>query len=102
MNDLTKFHIDLAVQSFAYVARQLASSPSAHYEHIATEAEKHRQALRLMQRDVIEMTRQKLRDREMSEKACQRIRKATTKAIEQAQDAITRIAAQYAPQRLAA
>ena len=102
MNNQTKFQIDLAVQSFAYVARQLASSPSAQLEHILAEAEKHRQALRIIQRDVFEMTRQKLRDHDMSERAFLRIRKAATKAIEQAQDAISRIAAQYAPQRLAA
>jgi hypothetical protein len=102
MNFQTKIRIDLAVQSFAYVASQLASSPSAQFEHIVNEAEKHRHALQVMQRDVFEVTRQKLHDQVMSEKAFHRNRKAAATAIEQAQDAITRIVAQYSPHRMAA
>lgn len=107
MNTHTQFEPDLTVQSFAYSARQLARSsaalaPSAQYEQILGEAEKHRSALRLMQRDVFEMTEQGLRKQTLSRAEFQRVREAAARKIDQAQQAISRIAAQYAPHRLAA
>ena len=102
MNIQTKTQIELAVQSFAYVAGQIAKSPCAHYDRITSEADKHRHALRVLLRDVFEITREKLRSQAITEKTCQRMRKAATYAIAQAEAAITRIAAQYAPQKLAA
>lgn len=93
---------DLTVQSFAYVARQLASSPSMQYEQILSTAEKHRSALRLVLRDIFEMTEQELRKRTLTEGECQRMREAAAHTIERAQQAITRIAAQYSPHKLAA
>jgi len=102
MNIQTKTQIELAVQSFAYVAGQIAKSPCAQYDQISSEAEKHRQALRVLLRDVFEMTREKLRSQAITQRGCQRMRKAATYSIGQAEAAITRIAAQYEPQKLAA
>ena len=103
MDTRNQFEPDLTVQSFAYVARQLARlsaalAPSAQYEQILGEAEKHRSALRLMQRDVFEMTEQGLRGQILSRTEFE----AAMRKIDQAQQAISRIAAQYAPHRLAA
>lgn len=107
MNIATKIDTDLTVQSFAYMARQLAqspaaSAPSAQYELILSEAEKHRNALRLMQRDAFEMAEQGLRTQTLTKAEFLRLRETAAQAIAQAQQAITRIAAQYAPQKLAA
>jgi hypothetical protein len=98
----TKFQINLTVRSFAYVAKQLAVSPAAQYEQILSEAEKHCQALRVVQRDVFEISDQKLRDRTMTETAFHRRRKAATLAIAQAQEKISRIAMQYVQHEMAA
>ena len=102
MNTQTKFQIDLTVRSFAYVAKQLGASPSAQFAQILNEAERHRQALRLVQRDVLEFANQQWRERTLTEAAFLRIRKEATQVIEQAQGKISRIAAQYSPQKLAA
>lgn len=102
MNTQTKFQIDLTVRSFAYVAMQLATSPSAQFAQILNEAERHRQALRLVQRDVLELANQQWRERALTETAFQRLRKEATRIIEQAQEKISRIAEQYSPQKLAA
>ncbi|HJV75246.1 MAG TPA: hypothetical protein VJ654_13555 [Noviherbaspirillum sp.] len=107
MDSKIKTSIDLTVQSFAYAAKQLtrmspASDASAHYAQVVNEAEKYRSALRLVQRDVFEMTEQSLRQQKLTKTDFQRLREMSVQAIEQAQRAITRIAEQYAPQRLAA
>jgi hypothetical protein len=107
MNIQTKFETDLTVRSFAYVARQLARSPaalapSAQYAQILSEAEKHRSALRLMQRDVLDTVEQGLRKRTLTKAEFDRLCATAAHTIEQAQEAITRIAAQYAPHKLAA
>lgn len=102
MHIATNIDTDLIVQSFAYVAGQLAGSPSCQYEQILGEAEKHCSALRLVQRDVTEMTGQGLRRQAISKSECERLREVAAQAIAQAQQAITRIAAQYAPQKMAA
>ncbi len=102
MNIQTKFQIDLTVRSFAYVAKQLGTSPSAQFAQILNEAERHRQALRLVQRDVLEFANQQWRERTLTETAFQRLRKEAERVIEQAQGKISRIAAQYSPQKLAA
>lgn len=102
----TKIDTDLTVQSFAYMARKLASSSaaaaSAQYEQILSEAEKHRCALRLMRRDALEMAEQGLRKRALTKADFVRLDETTAQAVTQAQQAITRIAEQYAPQRMAA
>lgn len=102
-----KFEADLTVRSFAYVAKQLAVSqsslaPSAQYERILSEAEKHRSALRMVQRDAFEMADQALRKQTLTKAEFHRMREAVTQTISQAQQAISRIVAQYAPQKLAA
>lgn len=102
-----KFEADLTVRSFAYAAKQLARmhtslAPSAQYERILAEAEKHRSALRLVQRDVFEMLEQGLRMNTLTKADSDRIRQTATQTVMQAQHAITRIAAQYAPHKLAA
>ena len=102
-----KFEADLTVRSFAYSARKLAVShaslaPSAQYERILGEAEKHRSALRLVQRDAFEMADMGLRMQRLTKAEFHQMREAAAQAIAQAQLAITRIAAQYAPQKLAA
>jgi hypothetical protein len=107
MNIQTKFETDLTVRSFAYMARQFARSPAAlapsvQYEQILNEAEKHRSALRLMQRDVVEMLGQGLRKQTLTKAEFHRLRETAAQTIAQAQQAITVIAAQYAPQKLAA
>lgn len=107
MNIPTKFDTDLTVRSFAYAAKQLARSPgapapSALYEQILGEAEKYRSALRMVQRDVFEMAEQCLRRQTLTKSEFDRVRDAAEQTIAKAQQAITRIAAQYAPQRLAA
>lgn len=91
---------DLIVRSFAYVAKQLA--PSVQYEQILGEAEKHRSALRLLQRDAHEMAEQALRKHALTKMESERMRDAASQAIAQGQQAISRIAAQYAPHRHAA
>lgn len=103
----TKFKADLTVRAFAHVARQLALSstgltPSVQYMRILGEAEKHRSALRLVQRDAFEMAEQSLRKQMVTSAECRRLREAEAQTIAQAQQAITRIAAQYAPHQLAA
>jgi hypothetical protein len=107
MNAKLGHRTDLTVQSFSYVAGKLAQSSDSRmmtslYEQILAEAEKHRSALRLMQRDVADLTNEGLRTRTLSDVRAQRIRDTATKTIELAQDAITRILSQYAPQRMAA
>ncbi|MEN3295145.1 MAG: hypothetical protein V7642_4398 [Burkholderiales bacterium] len=107
MNIQTKLETDLTIRSFAYVARQLARSsaslaPSAQYEQILGEAEKHRSALRLVQRDALERAEQGLRKQTLSKAEFHHLRDLTAQTIEQALEEITRIAAQYAPHKLAA
>jgi hypothetical protein len=107
MTTQTNFETDLTVQSFAYVAKQLARLPAAAassglYEQILGEAEKHRSALGLVQRDVFELTEQGLRKQTMTKEEFCRLREIAAQTITQAQQAITRIAAQYAPHQLAA
>lgn len=107
MDSEIKTNIDLTVQSFAYIARQLARSPSGSdasvpYEEVLNEAKKYRSALRLLQRDVFESTEQGLRQQKLTKTEFQRLREMAAQAIAQAQKAITRITEQYAPQRLAA
>lgn len=96
----TKFETVLTVRSFAYVAKQLARS--AQLEQIAGEAEKHRSALRLVQRDVLEQAEHELRKQVLTKAEFDRLRATVARTIEQGQQAIARIAAQYDPQRLAA
>lgn len=98
---------DLTVRSFAYAAKQLAESPVARtpntlYELVRGEAEKYRSALRLIQRDVYEMTDQGLRKHTLSKEEFQQLRDDAVQTVSQGQEAITRIAAQYAPHRMAA
>jgi hypothetical protein len=102
MNNQAKFETDLTVLSFAYVARQLARPPSAQYEQILGEAEKHRIALRLVQRDVFERMAEGLRKQALTQAEFRRLCETAAQTIAQAQQAITRIAAQYAPHQLAA
>ncbi|HJV51151.1 hypothetical protein [Noviherbaspirillum sp.] len=109
MNIQTKSDIDLTVQSFAYVARQLAQAQDERtpatatlHEKILGEAEKHRSALRLLQRDVFEMAEQALRMQAMTTAEFQQLRETAARMIAQAQEAITAIAGQYAPRKLAA
>ena len=102
-----QFEADLTVRSFAYAAGQLARThaslaPSAQYERILGEAEKHRSALRLVQRDVFEMAEQGLRKQTLTKAEFHQMCETAAQAIAQAQQAIARIAAQYAPQKLAA
>jgi hypothetical protein len=107
MDIQTKFDTDLTVRAFAYVARQLARSsaaltPSAQYEQILAEAEKHRSALRLVQRDMFELAAQGLRNQTLTKSEFLRLRDTAAQTLEQAQAEITGIAAQYAPHKLAA
>lgn len=103
MNARLKRRTDLTTQSFSYVAGKIAqSSHPATYEQILAEAEKHRSALRLMQRDVTDFANEGLRTKTLSYLRAQRMRDTAAKTIELAQDAITRIASQYAPQKMAA
>ncbi|HYD94394.1 MAG TPA: hypothetical protein VEC01_03640 [Noviherbaspirillum sp.] len=103
----TEFAADLTVQSFAYVASQLARAaagrtPSGQYEQILGEAEKHRSVLRLMRRDMLEVAEQSLRRQSLSKSDCQRLRELAARAIAEAEQAIDTIVAQYAPHRMAA
>lgn len=98
---------DLTVRSFAYAAKQLAQSPVAQapnalYEQVLSEAEKYRSAVRLVQRDVFEMTDQGLRMHTLSRTEFQQLRDSAAQVVAQALEAITRIVAQYSPQKLAA
>ena len=107
MNARLKRRTDLTTLSFAYIAGKLAQSShpqmlTSLYEQILCEAEKHRSALRLMQRDVLDTTNEGLRTKTLTEVRAQRIRDTAAKTIALAQDAITRIASQYAPQKMAA
>lgn len=105
MTSQNRFDADLTVRSFAYVAKQIAqgaAAPSALYEQILAEAEKHRSALRVMRRDMVEKVENGLRSRTITKGEFQRLCDASVQKIELAQHSITRIAAQYAPQRLAA
>lgn len=107
MNAKLKCRTDLTVQCFSYIAGKLAQSfdprmLTSLYEEILAEAEKHRSALRLMQRNIADLTNEGLRTRTLSDVRAQRIRDTATKTIGLAQDAITRIVSQYAPQRMAA
>ena len=102
-----KFEADMTVRSFAYTAKQLARThtslaPTVQYERILAEAEKHRSALRLVQRDVFEMLEQGLRMHTVTKAESDHIRQTSAQMVTQAQQAISRIAAQYAPHRLAA
>lgn len=103
----TKFETDLTVRSFAYVAKRLAHSlamlsPSALYEQILGEAEKHSSALRLVQRDVLNMLEFERRKGQLSDTEILRLREYTEHTVSQAKQAIDLIASQYAPQKLAA
>jgi hypothetical protein len=107
MDTKLKRRTDLTVQSFSYVAGKLAQSAdqlllTALYEEILAEAEKHRSALRLIQRDVFDFVSEGLRTKTLTEARFRRVRDIATKTTELAQDAITRIASQYAPQKMAA
>jgi hypothetical protein len=105
MTTQNRFDAELTVRSFAYVAKQLANgpaAPSALYEQILSEAEKHRSALRLMRRDMVEKVESGLRSRTLTKGEFQRLCDAAVQKVEMAQQSITRIAAQYAPQRMAA
>ena len=102
MSIQTQFDTDLTVQSFAYVASQLARTPSAQYEQILSEAEKHCSALRLMERDALETAEQALRRQALTKTECHWVRETAIQTFAQAQQTISRIAAQYAPHRLAA
>lgn len=107
MNTQPKLETDLTIRSFAYVATQLARSPaalapSAQYEKILSEAEKHRSALRLLQRDVFEMIEEGLRKQAFTQSERHQMRETVTHTFEHAQEAISRIARQYAPRKLAA
>jgi hypothetical protein len=107
MNAKLKRRTDLTVQSFSYIAGKLTQSShpevwTALYEQILGEAEKHRSALRLMRRDVFDLANEGLRTGILSDVRAQRMRDTATKTVELAQDAITRIASQYAPQKMAA
>lgn len=102
-----KFDADMTVRSFAYAAKQLAISqaslaPTAQYERIVAEAEKYRSALRLVQRDAFEMAEQGLRKQTLTKAEFHQVCETAVQAVSQAQQAISRIAAQYAPQKLAA
>lgn len=107
MNVQTKFRTDLTIQSFAFVARQVAKSsialaPSALYAQILSEAEKHRSALRLVQRDVFEMAEQELRKHTLTKTEYRQLCETAAQIVVRAQQEISRILAQYAPQKLAA
>jgi len=107
MNMPSKFETDLTVRSFAYAVKQVIQSPAAQkpsvqYAQIVREAEKHRSALRLVLRDVLEMSEQELRKRTLTKTEFHRMREAATRTISKAQQEINRIAAQYAPHELAA
>ncbi|HYC41932.1 MAG TPA: hypothetical protein VEB70_02965 [Noviherbaspirillum sp.] len=102
-----KFDADMTVRSFAYAAKQLATSqasltPSAQYERILAEAEKHRSALRLVQRDAFELAEQGLRKQTLTKAEFHQVCETAVQAVSQGLQAISRIAAQYAPQKLAA
>lgn len=102
-----RLETDLTIRSFAYVAKQLASSAVASdscalYAQLLSEAEKYRSALRLMQRDAFEMAEQDLRKQTLTKAEFAQVRESASRTITQAQQAITRIAAQYAPHQLAA
>lgn len=102
-----KFDADMTVRSFAYAAKQLAIShaslaPSVQYERIVSEAEKYRSALRLVQRDAFEMAEQGLRKQTLTKAEFHQVCETAALAVSRAQQAISRIAAQYAPQMLAA
>lgn len=97
-----KFETDLTVRSFAYIAEQLARSPAAQYDQILSEAEKHCSALRLAQRDIFEMMEQELRKRTLTKAEFLQLRESAAQTVAQARNAITRIAAKYAPRKLAA
>lgn len=102
-----KFDADMTVRSFAYAAQQLAISqaalaPSIQYERILSEAEKYRSALRLVQRDAFEMAEQGLRKQTLTKAQFHQVCETAVQTVAQAQQAISRIAAQYAPQKLAA
>lgn len=107
MDTKLKRRTDLTVQSFSYVAGKLAQSAdqmtlAALYEEILAEAEKHRSALRLVQRDVFDFVNQGLRSKTLTEARFRRMRDMAARTTALAQDAITRIASQYAPQKMAA
>lgn len=101
-----RLETDMTIRSFAYVAKQLASSSALDsctlYGQLLAEAEKYRSALRLMQRDAFEMAEQDLRKQTLTKAEFTQVRETASRTIAQAQQSITRIAAQYAPQQLAA
>ncbi|RZA17562.1 MAG: hypothetical protein EOP02_21375 [Proteobacteria bacterium] len=102
-----KRRTDLIVQSFAYVAGKLAQSPDMHsltalHQQILGEAEKHCSAIRMLQRDVFQSADAGLRSGELNELRFRRLRDRSTGTAAMAQDAIARIASQYAPQKIAA
>ena len=72
MTTQNRFDAELTVRSFAYVAKQLAqgaAAPSALYEQILAEAEKHRAALRVMGRDMVEKVEAALRSRTLTRRS---------------------------------
>ena len=103
MDMQTKFQADLTVRSFAYVANQLARSneTTALYDQIQREAERHASALRLVERDAFAAAAMALREKSLTPSEFQQARQAAALTIAQAQAAITRAAAKYAPQKLA-
>jgi hypothetical protein len=101
MNAKTEIDPDLTVQSFAYVAKKLALS-STQYEQILNEAEKHRSALRLVERDLCEMAEQAWRNATLTKAEFLRMCERAAMTIARAQQSITQIAARYAPHKLAA
>ncbi len=107
MNIQARAEIDLTIRSFAYVARKLAETSggitaSTPHAQLVGAAEKHRSALRLLKRDVIERAEQGVRKQALSKEEFRQLREAMTQAVTQAQEAITSIMAQYAAQKLAA
>ncbi|GAB3537912.1 hypothetical protein GCM10027343_02280 [Noviherbaspirillum agri] len=107
MKSVTHIDTDLIVQAFAYQARQLAAASASCtrtvlYEQILSEAEKHRSALRLAQRDIVEATAQALRKQMLNAAEAECLRESASRGIARALQAIGRIAAHYAPHKLAA
>ena len=103
----TKMETDLTVRSFAYVAEQVARSLAAlgacaQYEQILSEAERHRSALQLAQRDAFETLEQRLREHALTQTEFSRMRESAARTVAKAQQAISLIAERYAPRKMAA
>ena len=103
----TEYEADLTVRSFAHMASRLAHAigscgPAAVYAQVLVEADKHRSALALVQRDVAEEAETRLRKHAASKAEVTQAVKAAAYTVAHARRAIDRIAASYAPQKLAA